>query len=240
MVIIGTVLGAILFFASAMFIHKRTPRIIAATITGIIFIGSTALMTVNYSHHFGMHKVTTTTTRRIYSASDKLPVALYRPVGSTGEDDVYIYKTDQDQKKPSHTQVSEYTHSKMKRADRSTPRLVTKETRWEYKNHFYQTLFAWSGMDGTLVKRTNTLEYPRTYVKLTVNQAKQLAKLQKSPQAKQTQAAAQQKGQEYVRGQVTKAMAKNPNITSQQIQEISQKAQEQFEAKMVKQLLKTN
>lgn len=240
MVIIGTVLGAILFFASAMFIRQRTPRIIAATITGIIFIGSTALMTVNYSHHFGMHKVTTTTTKRIYSSSDKLPVALYRPVGTTGEDDVYIYKTDQDQKKLSHTQANEYTHSKIKRVNRSTPRLVTKETRWQYKNHFYKVLFAWSGMDGTLVKRTNTLEYPRTYVKLTVNQAKQLAKLQKSPQAKQTQAAAQQQGQQYVRGKVTAAMAKNPNITSQQIQEISQRAQEQFEAKMVKQLLNSN
>ena len=66
MVIILTFLGAILFFLSVMFVQQRTWRIILATITGLIFVGSTALMTLNYSHHFGMHKVTTTTTRRIY------------------------------------------------------------------------------------------------------------------------------------------------------------------------------
>ena len=58
MVIILTFLGALAFFACMMFIQQKSLRIILATLTGIIFVGSTLLMTLNYSHHFGMQKVT--------------------------------------------------------------------------------------------------------------------------------------------------------------------------------------
>ena len=54
MVIILTFLGALAFFACMMFIRQKSLRIILATLTGIIFVGSTLLMTLNYSHHFGM------------------------------------------------------------------------------------------------------------------------------------------------------------------------------------------
>ena len=80
MVIILTFLGALAFFACMMFIQQKSLRIILATLTGIIFVGSTLLMTLNYSHHFGMQKVTTTTTKRIYSASNSsMPLAIYQP-----------------------------------------------------------------------------------------------------------------------------------------------------------------
>ena len=81
MVIILTFLGALTFFACMMFIRQKSLRIILATLTGIIFVGSTLLMTLNYSHHFGMQKVTTTTTKRIYSASNSsMPLAIYQPL----------------------------------------------------------------------------------------------------------------------------------------------------------------
>ena len=238
MVIILTFLGAVCFFLSIMFVQGRIPRIILATITGLVFIGSTALMTLNYSHHFGMHQVTTTTSRRIYPVNAKMPLALYQPVGTSGKDDVYIYKAKPTQTKPSHTQANEYTHSKVKWKQSGTPRLVTTTTRWRFKNNFYKILYAWSGMDGTLVKRTNTLEYPRAYVLLTTKQAKQLQARAKSPAGQQAQAMARQQGQAYVTGRVQAAMVKNPHMTAAQIRTVAQQAEQEFQAKMVRALLK--
>lgn len=238
MVIILTFFGAILFFLSVMFIHQRGLRVILATITGLIFVGSTALMTLNYSHHFGMHKVTTTTTQRIYPVSSQMPLALYQPVGTSGQDDVYIYKTSPSQAKPQHTQANEFTHSKIKWKKGGNPRLVTTTTRWRYKNDFYRGLCAWSGMNNTLVKRTNTLEYPRTYVKLTAKQAKQLQSKAQSAAGQQAQAAARQQGQTYVTGRVQAAMAKDPQMTADQIRAVTQQAEQEFQAKMVRAMLK--
>ncbi|NMV52562.1 DUF4811 domain-containing protein [Lactobacillus reuteri] len=240
MVIILTFLGALAFFACMMFIQQKELRIILATLTGIIFVGSTLLMTLNYSHHFGMQKVTTTTTKRIYSASNSsMPLAIYQPVGKSGRDDVYIYNTKVKQKTPNHTQANEYTTSRIKWTNGSTtPQLVTTETRWQYRNDFYKVLYAWSGMDNTLVKRTNVLEYPRMYVKLTTSQAAKLAKVAKSAMGAKLQSQAAEQGRAFVTSKVQAAMIKNPNMTAKQIQEVSAQAEQEFQAQSVKQILK--
>lgn len=239
MVIILTFLGSIAFFACMMFIRQKNVRTTWATIMGIIFAASTLLMTLNYSHHFGMHKVTTTTTQRIYSASNSsMPLAIYQPVGTSGRDDVYVYNTKFQQKTPNHTQANEYTTSRIKWTDGTNPRLVTTETRWQYQNNFYKVLYAWSGMDNTLVKRTNVLEYPRVYVKLTTKQADKLSKVAKSASGKQLQAQAANQGRAFVTSRVQAAMAKNPQMTAKQIQQVSTQAEQEFQAQSVKQILK--
>lgn len=238
MVIILTFLGAVLFFCSVMFINQKALRLVLEIITGLIFVASTALMTMNYSHHFGMQKVTTTKVQRIYSASNSsLPLAIYKPVGTNGKDNIYIYNTQEKQKTANHTQANEYTSSKIKWTNTINPRMVTTETRWQYKNDFYRFLYAWSGMNGTLVKRSNVLEYPRTYVKLTTTQADKLSKLAKSQQAKQDQANTKQQGQAYVTAKVQKAMSKHPNMTAKEIQQISSQAEQEFQSQAVKQML---
>lgn len=240
MIIIIMFSAAIAMFASIMFIERRVPQLILATLCGLLFVGSTLVMTLNYSHHFGMHQVTTTTRKPIYSASNStMPLALYQPVGSSGRDDVYIYNVQERQKTANHTQANEFTTSKIKRTDQATPKLVTTETRWRYNNKFFAALYMWSGMDGTLVKRTNTLEYPRPYVKLTVKQANRLKKLAQSPAAKQAQARAQQQGKAAVAGAVQAALAKNPHMTAQQIQQVSQQAEQRLQGQMVKEMLKS-
>lgn len=238
MIVIIMFAAAIAFFLSVMLVKNFGMRVALTTITGLLFVGSTALMTLNYSHHFGMYQVTTTTNRRIYSAAPTMPLALYQPVGTNGEDNVYIYKTTLHQQKPQHTQANEYTHSKIKWTNRTTPRLVTTETRWRYKNNFYRVLYAWSGMNKGLVKRTNTLEYPQTYVKLTVKQASKLQAAAKSPQAVKGQATAQQAGKAYVSAQIKKAMIKNPHLSAKQRQQVIQHAKQEFQAQQVRQLLK--
>lgn len=238
MVIALTFLGAICFFLSIMFVQGRVPRIVLATITGLIFVGATALMTLNYSHHFGMRQVTTTTSRRIYPVDAKMPVALYQPVGTSGKDDVYIYKTTPQQAKPAHTQANEYTRSRVRWKQSGNPQLVTTTTRWYFKNNFYKLLYAGTGMNGALIKRTNILEYPRAYVLLTTKQAQRLQSKAKSPAGQHAMATARQQGQAYVTGRVQAAMAKNPHMTAAQIQAVSQQAEQEFQAKMVRALLK--
>lgn len=239
MVIILTFLGAVGFFASIMFIHQGLWRTILATVTGIIFVGATLLMTLNYSQHFGMHQVTTTRSQRIYSASNSpLPLAIYQRVGTSGKDDVYIYNTKPKQAQPEHTQADEFTHSRVKWVKSANPRLVTTTTRWQYDNNFYKLLYAWSGMDGTLVRRTNTLEYPRTYVLLTTKQAQQLRAKAKSAAGQQAQQAARQQGRTYVTSRVQRAMAKNPHMTAAQIRAVSQHAEQEYQARLVRALLK--
>lgn len=240
MIIIIMFGAAIAMFASIMFIERRVPQLILATLCGLLFVGSTLVMTLNYSHHFGMHQVTTTTRKPIYSASNStMPLALYQPVGTSGQDNVYIYNVKPRQKTANHTQADEYTTSKIKWTNETTPKLVTTETRWRYNNNFFTVLYMWSGMDGTLVKRTNTLEYPRTYVKITVKQANRLKKLAQSPAVKQAQARAQQQGKTAVASTVQAALAKNPHMTAQQIQQVSQQAEQQLQGQMVKEMLKS-
>ncbi|WHO85368.1 DUF4811 domain-containing protein [Limosilactobacillus oris] len=240
MIIIIMFGAAIAMFASIMFIERRVPQLILATLCGLLFVCSTLVMTLNYSHHFGMHQVTTTTRKPIYSASNStMPLALYQPVGTSGQDNVYIYNVKPRQKTTNHTQADEYTTSKIKWTNEITPKLVTTETRWRYNNNFFAALYMWSGMDGTLVKRTNTLEYPRTYVKITVKQANRLKKLAQSPVVKQAQARAQQQGKTAVASTVQAALAKNPHMTAQQIQQVSQQAEQQLQGQMVKEMLKS-
>lgn len=240
MIIIIMFGAAIAMFASIMFIERRVPQLILATLCGLLFVCSTLVMTLNYSHHFGMHQVTTTTRKPIYSASNStMPLALYQPVGTSGQDNVYIYNVKPRQKTANHTQADEYTTSKIKWTNETTPKLVTTETRWRYNNNFFTVLYMWSGMDGNLVKRTNTLEYPRTYVKLTVKQADRLKKLAQSPAVKQAQARAQQQGKTAVASTVQAALAKNPHMTAQQIQQVSQQAEQQLQGQMVKEMLKS-
>ncbi len=160
MIIILMFGSALALFASVMFINQRSVRIVSTLIFGILFVGSTAVMTLNYSQHFGMKQETTVTRQAVYSAAAPLPIAIYQPVGTNGQENVLIYKTNQKQKKATHTQANEYTTSKMQFTNRSTPELKITETRWQFKNSFYRYLFLWSGIDGTLVRRTNVIEYP--------------------------------------------------------------------------------
>ena len=185
-----------------------------------------------------MHQETTTTKKTIYSASNSaLPLALYQPVGTSGKDDVYIYNSKKRQKTPDHTQTNEYTHSKIKWTKRLTPRLVTTETRWRYNNGFFRIMYMGTGMDGTLVKRTNVLEYPQAYVKITTKQANQLKKRAASPAAKKAQTTAEQ-GRSAIAARVQQALAKNPKMSASQIQRVTLQAEQEVQSQAVKVMLK--
>lgn len=223
-------IGAIAFFVSIMFAPNMRTRWILGLITGLIFVGSTVMITANFHEHWGMKQVTTTKTQKIYSTSSQMQLALYQPVGTSGKDNVYIYQTKPRQKKPQHTQANEFTTNRLVWTDSDQATLTVKETRWRFKNDFYKVLFAGSKMDGHLISRTNTFRYPKTFVKISVKQAQAL----KSPAA---QAQLKAQAAAYVTARVQAAKQQNPNLTEAQLQKLTQQAQQEYQAQMIKKMM---
>lgn len=231
MVIILLIFACLAAFASAMFLQKASQRIPAVIFSSIIMIGATTMMVLNYHSHLGMKQVTTTTTQTVEPVSAKLPIALYQPLGTAGNEEVLMYRSSANGK-VKHTPADENISSKMKFANVSSLTMKTRKTTWQFKNGFYHLLFLWSGMDGTLVKKQTTITYPREFVKVTPKQMKKLkAALTTANTTNQT---AQKQALDMA---VEAKLAQHPQATAQQKQAIAQQVQRQAAAKMIKQAL---
>lgn len=230
-------IGAIAFFVSIMFAPNMRTRWILGLITGLIFVGSTVIITANFHDHWGMKRITTTKTQKIYSASSQMQLILYQPVGTSGKDNVYIYQTKPRQKTPQHTQANEFTTNRLVWTDSDQATLTVKETRWRFKNDFYKVLFAGSKMDGKLVSRTNTFRYPKTFVKISVKQAQALKKQAQALKSPATQAQLKAQAAAYVTAKVQAAKQQNPDLTEAQPQKLTQQAQQEYQAQMIKKMM---
>lgn len=230
-------IGAIAFFVSIMFAPNMRTRWILGLITGLIFVGSTVIITANFHDHWGMKRITTTKTQKIYSASSQMQLILYQPVGTSGKDNVYIYQTKPRQKTPQHTQANEFTTNRLVWTDSDQATLTVKETRWRFKNDFYKVLFAGSKMDGKLVSRTNTFRYPKTFVKISVKQAQALKKQAQALKSPATQAQLKAQAAAYVTAKVQAAKQQNPDLTEAQLQKLTQQAQQEYQAQMIKKIM---
>lgn len=230
-------IGAIAFFVSIMFAPNMRTRWILGLITGLIFVGSTVIITANFHDHWGMKRITTTKTQKIYSASSQMQLILYQPVGTSGKDNVYIYQTKPRQKTPQHTQANEFTTNRLVWTDSDQATLTVKETRWRFKNNFYKVLFAGSKMDGKLVSRTNTFRYPKTFVKISVKQAQALKKQAQALKSPATQAQLKAQAAAYVTAKVQAAKQQNPDLTEAQLQKLTEQAQQEYQAQMIKKMM---
>lgn len=230
-------IGAIAFFVSIMFAPNMRTRWILGLITGLIFVGSTVIITANFHDHWGMKRITTTKTQKIYSASSQMQLILYQPVGTSGKDNVYIYQTKPRQKTPQHTQANEFTTNRLVWTDSDQATLNVKETRWRFKNDFYKVLFAGSKMDGKLVSRTNTFRYPKTFVKISVKQAQALKKQAQALKSPATQAQLKAQAAAYVTAKVQAAKQQNPDLTEAQLQKLTEQAQQEYQAQMIKKMM---
>ena len=230
-------IGAIAFFVSIMFAPNMRTRWILGLITGLIFVGSTVMITANFHEHWGMKQVTTTKTQKIYSTSSQMQLALYQPVGTSSKDNVYIYQTKPRQKTPQHTQANEFTTNRLVWTDSDQATLTVKETRWRFKNDFYKVLFAGSKMDGNLVSRTNTFRYPKTFVKISVEQAQALKKQAQALKSPAAQAQLKAQAAAYVTAKIQAAKQQNPDLTEAQLQKLAQQAQQEYQAQMIKKMM---
>ena len=237
MITIIMFLGAIAFFAAIMFSPSNRTRWLLGMISGLIFVGSTLMITANFHEHWGMKQVTTTKTQKIYSTSSQMQLALYQPVGTSGKDNVYIYQTKPRQKTPQHTQANEFTTNRLVWTDSDQASLTVKETRWRFKNDFYKVLFAGSKMDGKLVSRTNTFRYPKTFVKISVKQAQALKKQAQALKSPTAQAQLKTQAAAYVTAKIQAAKQQNPDLTEAQLQKLTQQAQQEYQAQMIKKMM---
>ena len=237
MITIIMFLGAIAFFAAIMFSPSNRTRWLLGMISGLIFVGSTLMITANFHEHWGMKQVTTTKTQKIYSTSSQMQLALYQPVGTSGKDNVYIYQTKPRQKTPQHTQANEFTTNRLVWTDSDQASLTVKETRWRFKNDFYKVLFAGSKMDGHLISRTNTFRYPKTFVKISVKQAQALKKQAQALKSPTAQAQLKTQAAAYVTAKIQAAKQQNPDLTEAQLQKLTQQAQQEYQAQMIKKMM---
>lgn len=237
MITIIMFLGAIAFFAAIMFSPSNRTRWLLGMISGLIFVGSTLMITANFHEHWGMKQVTTTKTQKIYSTSSQMQLALYQQVGTSGKDNVYVYQTKPRQKTPQHTQANEFTTNRLVWTDSDQATLTFKETRWRFKNDFYKVLFAGSKMDGHLISRTNTFRYPKTFVKISVKQAQALKKQAQALKSPTAQAQLKTQAAAYVTAKIQVAKQQNPDLTEAQLQKLTQQAQQEYQAQMIKKMM---
>lgn len=127
-------------------------------------------------NHFGMKAETTTVKKDLVSsASPKLPILLYQPLGN-GTEKVYLYKTNNADKKPTPTKTDKTTSKVVKNASSASVTVTTK--RYVFNNGLDSFLFGWFGYNNELKSREYTFSVPKTWQVLSVKQAKSLANQQ--------------------------------------------------------------
>ncbi|OJG41442.1 hypothetical protein RV02_GL001029 [Enterococcus gilvus] len=178
-----------------------------------------------------MKKVTETTTQTLLSTADNkdMNMLLYQPLGD-GTEKIYLYKTNDSQKKPKTTGTDHV--SNIVKTNQKKSQLKTEKTYWVYKNDTTKFWFGLSSKNHQLVKERNTFDVQNEWFVLSTTQAKKLAKL-----AQENKSTMQNDAKLFVQEKVKTAMMQNPTMdqTTQQkiIQEATSEYQHQAMAKLI-------
>jgi hypothetical protein len=244
MIIILLALFAVLTFISWIMISNRATRFVAGTISGLLLFGTVLLMVANFNNHFGMKKVTTTTTKQVYSAAGSASPAgtlIAAEVGTKSNNYVLVYADKENGSAeqhfvPNQKDIVEAVKktATYKTADVDKATVTTKTTRWEWSNDLYKSLFGFGGEGGSLYKQTSVVTVPEdTWVVMTAGQA---ASLKEKMAASQTTAAQAQLAT-AVKAKVAAYMTSNPNATADQLKAYQQQATAEVAASAMKAML---
>lgn len=229
MILISILIFAGLAYFFAVFLkNKKVGYSLSFTFIAL-FIISLVLLISNEYNHFGMEQVTNKTTYQIQSAQKGSNLLLEKKLGTSGKENVYVYRTPEtaNAKKPKTTKANVHVKNVVKTGNYSAVTLEQKTTRWEYKNGFYSFLFGISDNNKEFVKQTNTFKVGSDWLVLTTTQAKQL---QKKMSSKTFKAQMKKEGAAYVQAAVTKAMQANSSMSSAEQKKIAKQAQKEFQA----------
>ena len=173
MLLILLVLSVILFAISNVFASNKW-QIGLSFVFGFIFIASLTLVTLNVTHHFGMKQEVITKKVELQSsvAQSQMSILLYKGLGD-GTEKVYLYRTDEQQKKPKITNTDKVKNV-VKPIDGTKAYLTNKKKQWVYKSSFYRFLFNIADNNHEYIKQTNEFYLPTSWVTLSVKQAKAL------------------------------------------------------------------
>ncbi len=222
MIIIAIIVLAILLFISMVSLSKPLVRTVVSLIFAALLVVSIFFLTANDRDHFGMKKVSTTTTTDLVSVSpsSQMKLLLYQDVGTSSKNRVYIYKTHKVQKKSTTTNPDPTKAANTVKTISGTPKVTTRTVRWEYKNDSYKLWFGIANNDHKFVKRYNTFAINKDWLTLSSQQAKKLQKL-----VTQNSAKMKQDGQTYVTAAVKTALAaglkQDPSMSAEQQQALA-------------------
>ncbi|MCI1986313.1 MAG: DUF4811 domain-containing protein [Lactobacillus sp.] len=236
MIIATLIIGVIGLYLSFVMMKNGWLRGILVVLSGIVMLGSLYLVNANDQSHFGMKKVTTTTTRAIYSASPSkaLPLLLRQDVGTSGKRQVYIYKLSA-KGKATHTKADYLVANTVHTTTGNTATVKTVKTEWVYQNSFYKSFFS-NQNNHKLIKEANTITIPKTWTVLTTAQAKTLGKQLKK--AQNPSAAEKAKMAAAIQQAVVAAKTQNPNLTAAQQQAVIAKAKAQMQQQALQAAIK--
>lgn len=222
---------SVLAFASSNIFAKKTWQTILSVVFAAIFLVSLGLITANDHYHYGMKKVTETTTQTLTSTADSkgINMLLYQPLGN-GTEKVYLYKTNESQKKPKTT-GTDHVSNVVKKNQRKT-QLRTDKTYWVYQNNTVKFWFGLSSKNHQLIKEKNTFDVQKNWTILSTNQAKKLAKLvQKNKTSMEATA------KTFVQEKVTAAMMQDPTMDQSAQQKIIQQATADYQQQAMQKLI---
>ncbi len=236
MIVAMIIISTICLYLAFIMMKNSVIRSFLVTIFGAVLVGSLFLVYANDHSHFGMEKVTTTTTSTIYSASTskQLPLLLRQDVGTSGEHQVYIYKLNP-KHKATHTKADYDVQNKVVATTSKSASITSKKTVWQYKNNFYKTLFM-NQNNHHLIKQVNTIKLPKTWTELTTKQSKALGK--KLAALKNPSASVKAKMTAAIQQAVIAAKTKDPNMTAAEQKSVIAQAKAALQAQMIQEAIK--
>ncbi|WP_165005730.1 DUF4811 domain-containing protein [Enterococcus sp. ZJ1668] len=232
--ILGVLIVSLLAFALTNVFAKKSWQTLLSLVFGLIFVASLGLIVANLSNHFGMEKVTETKTTKIVSSteSDSANMLLYKALGD-GTEKVYLYRTDESQKKPKTTGTDNETN-KVEKTDGDAEK-VSETTYWVYKSDMYKFWFNIADNNHEYDKRVNTFKIPADWIELSTDQAEKLAGL-----VKEKQSTMESEAKTFVQEGLVKAMTENPKMSQEEqaklTKDLAADYQKQALAKLVKEV----
>lgn len=158
----------ILTIVSLLLIRNRALRYGLGSLFAILLIGSVAALSANMANHFGMEKVTHTSTKEIYSAApNNIPVGMLMAKKIENNHYVLVYKDSvKDQEASAHFAPDKDNmldslkrKSAFQKSDIKQAQLTTKTTKWEYSSDLTKWLFK-SKDENNLVSVKHTATVP--------------------------------------------------------------------------------
>lgn len=179
----------------------------------------------NDTYHVGMKVQKTTMIKPLVSSVDgQMPILLYQPLGN-GQEKIYLYKTSTKQKKPKAIKTKDMS-AKVNTTTAKSQVVIT-EQRYVYQNGLSKLLFGLLGNNNELKHRNYTFKVGSDWSVLSVKQAQKLGKAMANKNT-------QQQLQQAIGQALQNALQKNPNLSKEQQQVISQQATHDFINKLVK------
>lgn len=233
MITVVLALSAIALFLSFVYLQNKGLRFILTILSGFIFLSSIACIGTNDVKHLGMHEVTITKKRRIYSAIPKINInmIIFKNLGTQNKESIQLYANHPNQKKPSHTSANDYVTNKVVRTNNNKAYVKTRNKVWEYQNSTIKFWFKVPKENKEIIKQTNIFYIPNNWMYISANKAsqlkKQMVKLKRSPKL---QKMIKNQTKQYVAQQMQLAIQKDPSISQ------NKSKQKQLEKQLTKQL----